>query len=275
MALQWLLPTRALSALVHRLAQVRAGWFKNLLIRAFLRRFAVDLSEAEETTAIAYPHFNAFFTRALRPDARPQPDDPEAITSPVDGTVSECGRIAAGRLLQAKGLTYTADDLLGMTAEPFHDGAFCTLYLAPHNYHRIHAPMALSLRAWRHVPGRLFSVNPATVSARPRLFARNERVVAVFDTPAGPLAMVMVGALLVASVETVWAGRITPPHRRRAGGWVEAQGRFARGDELGRFNMGSTVILLAAPGVLHLLPGIAAGTPLRVGTPIARPAGSN
>lgn len=270
-ALQWLLPTRLLSVLVHRLAEIRVPWFKALLIRAFRARFTIDLGEAAEPDAAAYPHFNAFFTRALRAGVRPQPEDPALITSPVDGAVSECGAIVDGQLLQAKGHRYSVQELLGLPAASFADGRFCTIYLAPHNYHRVHAPMRLQLRGWQHIPGRLFSVNPTTVAGRPRLFARNERVTALFDSDRGPLAMVFVGALLVGSIETVWAGRITPPHHRRPGQWQVASADYARGDEIGRFNMGSTVILVAAPGVLEWNPELTAGQPLRLGQPIGQP----
>lgn len=267
--LQACLPTRLLSRAVHALAHWRQPTIKNLLIRRFVQRFDVDLSEAEQTDPTAYPHFNAFFTRALRDGMRPVPDDQTAVISPVDGSLSQYGSVRQGRLLQAKGIDYSAEDLLGEPADAFHGGAFCTIYLAPYNYHRIHAPCPLQLRGHRHIPGRLFSVNPATARARPGLFARNERVVAHFESPGGGrLAVVMVGALLVGSVDTVWAGRICPPHRRRASAFVAGRAAYARGAEIGRFNMGSTVILLASPGVLRWREGFEAGQSLRMGEAI-------
>lgn len=266
--LQACLPTRALSRAVHAVAHWRSPSLKNTLIRLFIRRFGVDMRDAEQPTPESYPHFNAFFTRALRSGARPIPADQQAVISPVDGSLSQLGRISDGQLIQAKGMPYSAAALLGEPADAFRDGAFCTIYLAPYDYHRIHAPMELRLRGHRHLPGRLFSVNPATARARPALFARNERVVAHFDCQDGQLAVVMVGALLVGSVDTVWAGRICPPHRRRATPFVAAEGHYPRGAEIGRFNMGSTVILLATPGLLDWREGLAPGQSLRMGQAI-------
>lgn len=267
--LQACLPTRALSRAVHAVAHWRMPLMKNMFIRFFIRHFNVDMREAKEPAPEAFVHFNAFFTRALRPGARPLPEDEGAVVSPVDGSLSQFGRISDGMLIQAKGMHYSAEGLLGEpAAEAFRDGAFCTIYLAPYDYHRIHAPTDLDLRGHRHIPGRLFSVNPATARARPELFARNERVVAQFDCARGRLAVVMVGALLVGSVDTVWAGRICPPHYRRPSPFVPADGHYARGTEIGRFNMGSTVILLATPGLLDWRPELIPGQSLRMGQPI-------
>jgi phosphatidylserine decarboxylase len=267
--LQWFLPTRWLSTIIHLVAHFTAEGFKNGLIRQFMKLYAIDLAEAEVTDPTAYPHFNAFFTRALKPGARPLAAEPEAFVSPVDGRISEIGELDAGRLLQAKGLYYSASELLGEDATDYLGGSFCTIYLAPHNYHRIHMPMDARLTGWRYVPGRLFSVNPATARQRKRLFSRNERVCAYYQTPAGPLAIVFVGALFVGSIETVWAGRITPPHSRR-GAHHTADTKHQRGQEIGRFNMGSTVILVAGPGVLKWLEGCRSGEVLRMGQMIAR-----
>jgi len=275
-ALQRCLPTRALSTLVFRLTQIRTIWFKNALIRLFQRHYAIDLGDAEHPHPEDYPSFNAFFTRALKPGARPLPQDPALLVSPVDGTVSQCASICGGRLIQAKGHDYSAQELLGGEAEltaRFNGGSFCTLYLAPHNYHRIHMPVDGRLVAWRHVSGRLFSVNPATARTMPNLFARNERLVAEFETESGPLVLVLVGALFVGGLETVWAGQVSPPHRR---GTEIAHYRliqpltFARGAELGRFNMGSTVILLAAPSALAWLPDCVSGRRMSMGQALAR-----
>jgi len=270
-ALQACLPTRMLSRVVHSLAHVRWSPIRRLLIGSFTRVFAVDMREAENPDLDSYPHFNAFFTRALRAGARPLPLEPETVCSPVDGTVSQYGRIDGGRLIQAKGRDFSARELLADDASPFIDGAFCTIYLAPYNYHRIHAPCDLRLRGWRYVPGRLFSVNPTTAALRDRLFSRNERVVAWFDCDGGTLAMVMVGALLVGSVDTVWTGRICPPHRRHGSAYMPADAplAFERGAEVARFNMGSTVILLASPGLLDWRSELATGGAIRMGAPIA------
>lgn len=269
--LQLCLPTRWLSWLVFRLTQVRRPGFKNALIRLFLSGYTIDLSEAEHARIEQYESFNHFFTRALKPGARPMPADPAAFVSPVDGTVSQFGTIDEDRLIQAKGHAFSVYDLLPDDAEArdFVGGEYCTIYLAPYNYHRIHMPIDGRLVHWSYVPGRLFSVNAATARALPGLFTRNERLNARFDTPAGPLALSMVGALFVGSLETVWAGRVTPPHLRRAedGGQYAPMRpvELARGAEMGRFNMGSTVILLAPPGAVRWSAGLQPGRPVRLG----------
>jgi phosphatidylserine decarboxylase len=263
-ALQYGLPQQALSNAMHWLTRRRLPGLLPWVIRLYARLFRVDLEEAEEPDPRAYPTFNAFFTRALRPGLRPLPDAADAIACPVDGRISAVGAIHAEQLLQAKGQTYRLDHLLGgdaALAARFHDGRFATLYLSPRDYHRIHMPLGGELIRTIQIPGRLFSVNPTTVAGVPRLFARNERVVCLFETAAGPMAVVLVGAIFVGSIETVWAGRMTPP-RIKAVTVTEAGSepiRLARGDELGRFNMGSTVILLfgaeAATWASALIPG--------------------
>jgi phosphatidylserine decarboxylase len=272
--LQKCLPTRTLSALMFRIAEIRTKRFKNALIRLFMRGYPIELGEAEFERIESYDHFNAFFTRALKPGARPQPADPAALSSPVDGTLSQFGKIVGGSLIQAKGHDYTTGELLAdeALAATFVDGDFATIYLAPHNYHRVHMPFTGALKHWSYVPGRLFSVNPSTARGLPKLFARNERMVAIFETKVGPMAVVMVGALFVGGVETVWGGRLTPPHVRSGGPFNYATLRplsLNRGDEMGRFHMGSTVILLMPRGVVTWADGLAAGTPLRLGQQIA------
>lgn len=273
---QLALPTRLLSLCMYRLTRIRTPWFKNAFIRIFMRAFGINLAEAEFQRPEPYGSFNAFFTRALKDGARPLPPDPDAFVSPVDGAVSQLGAIAADRILQAKGSHYSALELLGgdqNAAAPFRDGGFCTIYLAPYDYHRIHLPVAGTLREWIYVPGRLFSVNQATARAMPRLFTRNERVAAIFDTAQGPLAVVLVGALFVGSIETVWSGQVTPPHSRSGIASYQPMQPlfFARGAEIGRFNMGSTVILLTGPGAVNWLPDLAPGSVLRMGQPIGAP----
>ncbi len=248
---QQMLPTRWLSMQVHRLTRIRAVWFKNLLISQFMKGFpSISLDEAVITDATAFGSFNEFFTRALKPGARAIDEADKAVVSPVDGAVSQFGDITGGELIQAKGHTYSAQTLLAGRADwatQFTGGQFITIYLAPFNYHRIHMPVGATLREWAYVPGRLFSVNHATARALPGVFARNERVVAIFDTAFGPMAMVLVGALFVGSMETVWAGEISPPHLRDdAPRLHKPQQTLAlrKAEEMGRFNMGSTVILL-------------------------------
>jgi phosphatidylserine decarboxylase len=272
--LQHLLPQHPLSRIVWWATRRQFRPWKSALIRLFLRHYPVNMDEAARPEPGAYVSFNDFFTRALRPDARAVDIQPGRIVSPVDGTVSEAGLIEADRLLQAKGRHYTLTELLGgnaALAERFHGGAFATLYLAPHDYHRIHMPAAGRLLSTHYIPGRLFSVNAATVQRMPRLFARNERVVCVFDGEPGRFAVILVGALFVGSMSTVWAGEITPARGRRAGTLQSPPSpvQLARGEELGRFNMGSTVIVLFERGRVRWRPELVAGAGVRMGASIA------
>lgn len=275
---QYLLPHHLLSRGVHWLARRRWRPFRLWLIRRFIRRFGVDLSEARITDEREFEHFNAFFTRALKPGARPIEGEEDTLACPVDGTVSQAGAIDPdGRLFQAKGRQYSVHELLGGRNEEaarYAGGIFVTIYLAPKNYHRIHMPLAGRLLKTCHVPGRIFSVNPPTTRAIPRLFARNERVVADFDGAAGPWALVMVGAMLVSSMETVWAGEITPPTRSAVHSWSAGEStgptEFRRGEEMGRFNMGSTVILLFPPDAVQLDESVEAGAVVRMGQSLGR-----
>ncbi|WP_421621617.1 archaetidylserine decarboxylase [Alkalilimnicola ehrlichii] len=249
-ALLYPLPHHAISRMVHWAVRVETPWFKNLLIKAFIRVFKVDMSEALEEDPTAYPTFNAFFTRALKPEARPLPDDPDAILSPADGTISQMGPIERDTIFQAKGHSFTTAELLGgdqALAEEFRDGWFATIYLSPRDYHRVHMPMTGTLRQMIHIPGRLFSVAPFTVRTVPKLFARNERVACIFDTDRGPMAVVLVGAINVGSIETVWAGEVAPRQSNQISFDQYSGGdriNLPTGKELGRFNMGSTVIVL-------------------------------
>jgi phosphatidylserine decarboxylase len=272
--LQLLLPTRFLSWCMYKLTRIKRPWFKDVFIRTFMRLYRISLVEAQLQRPESFPDFNAFFTRALKDGVRPLAGDSRTLVSPVDGTVSQLGTIREQRIFQAKGRDYSALELLGgdeHLARPFLDGGFCTIYLAPYNYHRIHMPLTGTLREWVYVPGRLFSVNQANARGMHRLFTRNERVAAIFDTEIGPLAVIMVGALFVGSMETVWAGMITPPHSRAGvASYQPMQAiRLERGAELGRFNMGSTVILLTPPGVLDWQQGLGPGSGLRVGEALA------
>ena len=255
-AVQYSLPHHGLSRLVGRLAHSESPRLSQLLIRAFARRFKVDMSEAAEPELTAYSSFNAFFTRPLRADARPLARaaelPAESLICPVDGTVSQAGGIAAGRIFQAKGHDFTTARLLGRHSEgatEYDAGRFATLYLSPRDYHRIHMPFDGTLRRMTLVPGRLFSVNPTTTERVPGLFARNERLVCEFDTPHGPAALVLVGAMIVASIATVWAGTVAPqrPGKADVTTWTYESDapRLKRGDEMGRFLLGSTVVMLA------------------------------
>ena len=269
---QYLLPQHLLSALMYRLARWRWRPFKDALIRWFVRHYRVDMSLAAEPDPRCYPSFNAFFTRALRPEGRPLAADPAALLCPADGALSQLGAIQEGRLLQAKGHSYRVLDLLGgdaRMADAFAGGSFVTVYLSPRDYHRVHMPLEGVLSAMIHIPGHLFSVNSVTAQAVPSLFARNERVVCLFDTQVGPVAVILVGAIFVGSMETVWAGQVTPP---RAGYSGPASGpvHLARGAEMGRFNMGSTVILLLPPRAVELDRRLSPGDTLRMGQGLGR-----
>ncbi|MGB9428495.1 MAG: archaetidylserine decarboxylase [Gammaproteobacteria bacterium] len=267
---QYLVPQRLVSRLTYRLTRSQNPRLKSWLIRAFIRRFNVDMSEAAQPDPAAYVSFNAFFTRALRAGARPLAAESETIVCPVDGMVSQCGTISGGRIFQAKGQSFTTRELLGGDAPlagQFENGVFATLYLSPRDYHRIHMPFAGTLKRMLHVPGRLFSVNPPATRAVPRLFARNERIVTVFETEAGLMSVIMVGALNVGSIETVWAGEITPPRGRVLRSWdyLDDRVKLAKGAELGRFNMGSTVILLFPAGRVRWKTSLVADSVARMG----------
>ncbi|KGM57182.1 phosphatidylserine decarboxylase [Lysobacter arseniciresistens ZS79] len=271
--LTYALPHRLLSSLARRLAYSDHPRVRRWLIDNVTRRFGVDLAEAAQPDPAAYPTFNAFFTRALRPGVRVADPDPRALLMPADGRISQCGAIEAGRIFQAKGQSFTATELLGDTgaAQPYEHGLFATVYLSPKDYHRVHMPWTGTLRETVHVPGRLFSVGPAAVRHVPRLFARNERLVCHFDTDFGPMAVVMVGALLVSGVETVWAGeeipaygsRVTTRDYRGEGITIE---RF---EEMARFNYGSTVIVLLPAGVAELSAGLCAESAVKLGQRLA------
>jgi len=278
-ALFWFLPTRAISRAAHGLARARLPWLKQRLIDVFMRLYpGIDMSEAAQPDARAYASFNAFFTRALAPGARPMPDDRELVVSPVDGTLGAFGDARTGTICQTKGMTYDLHTLLGGSeawSAAFLGGRYATFYLAPDNYHRVHMPMDGCVREMRYVPGRLFGVNPRCVRSIPRLFARNERLVTLFDTAVGPMAVVMVGAFIVGGIHTRWAGQICPPHRpaprdENFSDTALEQAYYARGDEMGRFSIGSSVILLFGPGALNWQDELTTGQKLVLGQSIAR-----
>ena len=271
--LTYVLPHRLLSSAARKLAYSPSPRIKQWLIDTVTRKFGVDLGEAAQPDAKSYPTFNAFFTRALKPGARVADPDPRVLLMPAEGRISQCGPIENGHIFQAKGHSFTAAELLGdaEAAKPFENGLFATVYLSPKDYHRVHMPWTGTLRETVHVPGRLFSVGTAAVATVPRLFARNERLVCHFDTSFGPMASVMVGALLVSGVETVWSGveiprygdAITRKDWRGKGITLE---RFA---EMARFNYGSTVIVLLPPGVAELAPELQAEVAVKLGQRLA------
>ncbi|MFL6605915.1 MAG: archaetidylserine decarboxylase [Steroidobacteraceae bacterium] len=278
-ATQYALPQHFLSRLVYRLTRSRTPTVKNALIKSFMRGFSPDLSDALQPDPLAFASFNEFFTRPLRPGARPIDPNDSILVSPVDGAISQIGHLDGSQIMQAKGHSYSLEALLdfGGSAEwasRFTDGCFATLYLAPFNYHRIHMPLNGTLRAAWYVPGQLFSVNTVTAAAVPGLFARNERVVCVFEDGPRLFAMVLVGALFVGSMDTVWHGEITPRSPREAMelplDTTRAPLRLQKGDEMGRFNMGSTVILITAPGMIDWLSNMEARGSVSVGQPVAR-----
>ncbi|WP_155829362.1 archaetidylserine decarboxylase [Halomonas huangheensis] len=244
--LQYPIPHHLLSRLVGCLAECRIGWLKNALVKLFIKQFKVDMSEAVEEDPEVYPTFNAFFTRALKADARPLE---EGLLCPADGTLSQWGRIEEGRLIQAKGHRFSVSDLLGgdpLRASDYRNGSFATVYLSPRDYHRVHMPLTGTLTEMVYVPGRLFSVNDATTRYVPGLFARNERLVCHFDTEQGPMVMVLVGAMIVAAIETVWSGQVTPLSGRVERVRFDRPITLERGAEMGRFKLGSTVVMAFA-----------------------------
>ncbi|HSG58763.1 MAG TPA: archaetidylserine decarboxylase [Woeseiaceae bacterium] len=271
--LQYLLPKYWLTALVYRLARVRRPAVKDFLITRFVLHFDVDVEEVAREVPAGYESLNDFFTRELRDDARPVATAADAVIAPVDGTVSQAGVLTAGRLVQAKGLHYAVEDLLATdieTARSFAGGSFATIYLAPYNYHRVHSAVDGQLEALHYVPGDLFSVNEATVSRVSGLFRRNERLIMHFATPRGPVVQILVGAINVGSISTPWTGEIRP----RKSGVVDvlepnsAPRTVRKGDLLGWFNMGSTVILLFPADACRWRPDLQHGEILRMGQPI-------
>ena len=277
--LQYLLPQHALSRLTGALAGSTLPFLKDWLIGRFITAFGVDMREAAEPEPRAYPHFNAFFTRALRAGARPVDAAAEAIVSPADGAVSQAGEISGGRILQAKGRSYTAAELLAdaQDAALFEGGSFATIYLSPRDYHRVHMPCDARLTGLRYVPGDLFSVNAVTAASVPALFARNERLVCRFETAQGPMAMVLVGAMVVAGIETVWTGPVAPAGKSVLSIDLEspaAARERRKGEEMGRFQLGSTVILLLPRGAARWGAEFSAGAPLRMGQRIGEWAGT-
>ena len=271
---QYLMPKRAMTAFAGVVANWRGGSRTTEIIRRFVAKYGVDMAEAAEPDIAKYASFNDFFTRALKPGVRPMA--PSALVSPVDGAVSQLGPIEGEQIFQAKGHRYSTTALVGgdaALAAPFAGGHFATLYLSPKDYHRIHMPCAGRLTRMVHVPGALFSVNPVTARGVPGLFARNERVVCAFEGEAGPWILVLVGATIVGSMATAWHGVVNPPRTGRLRDWHYASPgqdvRLAQGDEMGRFLLGSTVVLLFPPGPLRFSPSWRPGASIRMGESMA------
>ncbi|MBI5447631.1 MAG: phosphatidylserine decarboxylase [Gammaproteobacteria bacterium] len=267
------LPQHAISRWAGRLAHAKTPFVKNALIRSFVRRYPINMVEAAEPNLDAYASFNDFFTRTLKPEARPLDLREDSILSPADGTISEIGDIENNTLIQAKGRYFDLDQLLGQQtylSALFQNGKFATIYLAPSDYHRVHMPLAGQLRDMIYVPGRLFSVNFKSSQHIPQLFARNERVIAIFDTVAGPMAMILVGAMIVASIHTQWAGQVAPSSLRTITVRKYTDVTLEKGQEMGYFSLGSTVIVLFGPQKTQWNPGLQTLSTLKMGESIGK-----
>jgi len=277
-AMQYAMPKHFISRMVGKLAAAKAGGLTTALIKLFIKQYKIDMSEAKYPDPAHYKTFNEFFTRPLKEGIRPLAEENDIIAHPVDGAISQLGDVVDGQIIQAKGHDYSLQALLGGKEEdtaPFLGGKFATIYLAPKDYHRIHMPVDGTLSKMIYVPGDLFSVNPLTAQNVPNLFARNERVVAIFETEIGPLAMVLVGATIVASIETIWAGTVTPPAGKDVFSWnYPTTGDNAitlkKGEEMGRFKLGSTVILAWGANQAAFLSDQHPETVTRMGTPFAK-----
>lgn len=272
---QYIIPQHFLTSLMFQATRCQWRPWKNLLIRYVIDKYKVDMNIARQQDYRSFASFNEFFTRELKADARPIDVSIDSIVSPVDGTISQLGKIDHSDIFQAKGHSFNLRDLLAgeqALAETFTNGNFATLYLSPRDYHRIHMPVDGQLQKMIYVPGKLFSVNALTTRCVSRLFSRNERLISIFNTGCGNIAVILVGAIFVGSMETVWAGQITPTQQRKIRIWNYQQERItlARGQELGRFNMGSTVILLSEPGKIEWLQGLQAESPVIMGQAIGK-----
>lgn len=276
--LQYWLPKLALTRLAGWGAEKKAGWLTQLVVKSFARYYRVEMQEAQNPDLTSYATFNDFFVRPLREGARPIVSEPNILALPADGAISQLGAIRDDQIFQAKGHHYTLEALLAgnyLLAEPFRNGLFATTYLAPRDYHRVHMPCDGVLREMIYVPGDLFSVNPLTAANVPNLFARNERVICVFDTALGPMVQILVGATIVGSIETVWADTVTPPREGIIKRWtypaegMEGAIQLVKGQEMGRFKLGSTVINLFTPGSVQFVPQLNNGSVTRMGQAFA------
>ncbi len=269
--LQKVAPQHLISRLAGFLAESEISWWKNFFIRRFAKYYDVNLEEAEKNRAEDYKNFNTFFTRALKPGARIICQEETHIACPADGAISQIGKIDSDKIFQAKGHNFSLDALLGSDkfTETFQNGSFATIYLAPKDYHRVHCPSDATLKETLHIPGKLFSVNNTTANHIPGLFARNERLVKIFETNHGPMAVIMVGAMIVASIETSWAGLLTPGTRKvQTQTYNSKEFQFKKGEELGRFRLGSTAILLFPSGKINWNNKLMPGSSVRMGESI-------
>ncbi|MBD2795513.1 phosphatidylserine decarboxylase [Xenorhabdus sp. 18] len=278
-SLQYLLPKQAITKLAGWFANKKAGWLTQLAIKAFAKVYKVDMNEAKDPSFTAYATFNEFFVRPLKEDIRPVVNEAHQLALPADGTVSQLGAIREDQIIQAKGHYYTIEALLAgqyQLAEQFRDGQFITTYLSPRDYHRVHMPCDGVLKEMIYVPGDLFSVNPLTAANVPNLFARNERLICLFETAFGPMVQILVGATIVGSIETVWSGCVTPPREGIIKRWtypVEGQEgviSLKKGEEMGRFKLGSTVINLFAANQIDFTNNLYSGSPTRMGAMMAQ-----
>ena len=272
-ACQHCLPHHLLSRLTGKLAGCRIAWFKNRLIRWFIKRYQVDMDIAVNPDPDSYQHFNDFFTRALMTGQRPIAEGEKVITCPADGCISQIGQVQQGRIFQAKGQEYSLLELVGgdpALADLFEDGSFATVYLSPKDYHRVHMPLAGKLQTMIHIPGVLFSVNDITAERVPRLFTRNERVICLFTTDVGPMVIILIGAMIVASIETVWAGLVAPQKKQVRTWYYTKDGSLTlnKGEEMGRFKLGSTAILLFGKGVATWSAALGAQSAVKMGEAI-------
>lgn len=271
--MQYFIPQHLLSRLVGWFAQSEYPLIKNSFIKWFAKRYDVNMQEALNEDLESYKSFNEFFTRPLKDGARPIAEGDNTLVSPADGAVSQLGKIELGRVFQAKGRDYSVAELLGGDADraaPFVNGDFMTVYLSPKDYHRVHMPFAGTLKETVYVPGDLFSVNPATTENVDALFARNERMVCIFETEFGPMAMVLVGAMIVAGIETVWSGQVTPlPKEAQAQQYNGEDIVLGKGDEMGRFKLGSTVVMCFPENAIEFAEELKAESVLRMGQELA------
>lgn len=274
--LQYLIPQHGLSRLVGWFASSEIGFIKNTFISNFAKKYAVNMQEAKEEDLSKYKSFNDFFTRELKDGARPIADGEGTLVSPADGAVSQLGKIELGRVFQAKGRDFSVTELLGGDSDraaTFLNGDFATIYLSPKDYHRVHMPCAGKLLETIYVPGDLFSVNPTTAQGVDGLFARNERLVCMFETEYGPMAMVLVGAMIVAGIETVWSGQVCPlPKKAQMQDYTQSEIRLEKGEEMGRFKLGSTVVLCFPENAVSFMEAIKAESPLVMGEALAEKA---
>ncbi|MCK5817701.1 MAG: phosphatidylserine decarboxylase [Psychromonas sp.] len=271
---QYILPKYLLTRLAGMIADAKMGWFSTYLIKHFIKQYKVNMDEAKYSDPLHFDSFNEFFTRKLKDGVRPILAGDENIISPVDGKISQVGHVKEGRLIQAKGRDFSLRELLGGLDEiaiPFKNGLFSTIYLSPKDYHRIHIPIAAKLEKMLFIPGNFFSVNPLLVDNIPNLFSKNERAVALFTTACGPMAMVLVGALIVRSIETVWHGVLDQQGNKEVQFWDYSDQNitFEKGDEIGRFRLGSTIIAIFSENSIVFADEIIPGASCRLGSSLA------